>query len=187
MAASGTPGSRPPCSAVMGPFGWLVAFWSIPLVYDTLTFMFTTWKAYEFWKAEVDTPLFSIIWRDGLLYFFAIFSMNLTNVIIFLSVPPALRAVNLSATLVLEVILSCRLILNLRGAPSLSVSNSQVSQPKGSANNSKMPFNRSHVALADQEDVGPVETASVRLEPVRGGRAKDDSSCMEMKVRPWNP
>jgi hypothetical protein len=56
----------------------------------------TAWKAYEFWKKEINTPLFNIIWRDGLLYFFAIFSMNLINVIVFLTVPKALRAINLT-------------------------------------------------------------------------------------------
>jgi len=25
--ATGAPGTGPPCGAVMGPFGWLVAFW----------------------------------------------------------------------------------------------------------------------------------------------------------------
>lgn len=56
----------------------------------------TAWKAYEFWKREVNTPLFDIIWRDGLLYFFAIFSMNAANVIIFLAAPKTLRPVNLT-------------------------------------------------------------------------------------------
>ena len=27
---TGTPGTRPPCGAVMGPFGWLLAFWVSP-------------------------------------------------------------------------------------------------------------------------------------------------------------
>jgi len=55
----------------------------------------TAWKAYNFWKKEINTPLFKIIWRDGLLYFFAIFSMKLINVIIFVTVPKGLRSVNL--------------------------------------------------------------------------------------------
>jgi len=130
----GPSGTRPPCGAVMGPIGWLVAFWSIPLLYDGLTFLLTAWKAYDFWRKEVNTPLISVIWRDGVLYFFAIFSMNLTNVIIFLTTPRSLRAVNLTPTLVFSVILSCRLVLNLRGtrahtgfsAPSSGNSNTKV-------------------------------------------------------------
>jgi len=110
----GPPGSSPPCGAVMGPRGWLITFWSIPIFYDALTFVFTGWKALLFWKMEVTTPLFSIIWRDGVLYFFAIFSMNVANIIIFLTVPETLRAVNLTPTLIFEIVLSCRLLLNLK-------------------------------------------------------------------------
>jgi len=98
----------------MGPIGWLIAFWSIPLLYDTLAFLLTAWKAYDYWRKEVNTPLISVIWRDGLLYFFVIFSMNFTNVVIFLTTPKSLRAVNLTPTLILSVVLSCRLVLNLR-------------------------------------------------------------------------
>ncbi|KIJ99718.1 hypothetical protein K443DRAFT_623217 [Laccaria amethystina LaAM-08-1] len=109
-------GQKPPCGAVMGPQSWLLTFWSIPLFYDTLTFLLTAYKAYEFWRREVNTALFDIIWRDGVLYFFAIFSMNLVNIGFLTSAPRGLRAVNLTPTLVFEVVLSCRLLLNLRGA-----------------------------------------------------------------------
>jgi len=110
----GAPGAAPPCGAVMGPIGWLIAFWSIPLLYDTVTFLLTAWKAFDYWKKDVNTPLITVIWRDGVLYFFAIFSMNVVNVLIFLAAPQSLRAINLTPTLMLSVILSCRLVLNLR-------------------------------------------------------------------------
>ena len=129
---AGPTGLGPPCSAVIGPFGWLVAFWvskssknflcdhshflnfhrqyhfsmmlllscrSSFTIHENVTLnscRLTAWKAYGFWKREVDTPLFNIIWRDGLLYFFAIFSMNVANVIIFLAAPKTLRPVNLT-------------------------------------------------------------------------------------------
>lgn len=89
---------------------------SIPLFYFTTTFLYVNpltfrlstknliftstrlaaWKAYGYYKEEVSTPLFNIIWRNGLPYFFAIFAMNLINVIILSTVPKALRAVNLT-------------------------------------------------------------------------------------------
>ncbi|PPQ74889.1 hypothetical protein CVT26_011450 [Gymnopilus dilepis] len=188
-AIAGPPGSGPPCGAVMGPFGWLVAFWSIPLFYDTLTFLFTAWKAYQFWKTEIDTPLFDIIWRDGVLYFFAIFTMNAANVIIFLTVPEALRAINLTPTLILEIVLSCRLVLNLREAHSLSVPSSQTSQPKWSTYNSRAPLNRSQGVSTGQDD-NPFGSTAVRMQNVRGGGGRapygDDMAFSDMKVRPWN-
>jgi hypothetical protein len=66
-------------------------------VHEKLTASFsslTAWKAYGFWKKEINTPLFDIIWRDGLLYFFAIFFMNAANVIISLAAPKDLKPVN---------------------------------------------------------------------------------------------
>jgi hypothetical protein len=119
---AGPGATGPPCGALTGPSGWLIAFWIIPVLYDTIVFLLTAWKAYGYWKKEVHTPLFDIIWRDGLLYFFAIFSMNVINVIIFMTLSPTLRTVNLTATLILEVILSCRLLLNLRSAAQSSAS-----------------------------------------------------------------
>ncbi|KAF8885146.1 hypothetical protein BD779DRAFT_1471736 [Infundibulicybe gibba] len=119
---TGPPGTGPPCGAVTGPREWLIAFWAIPLLYDAITFLLTSWRAYRFWKQEVQTPLFDIIWRDGVLYFFAIFSMNVANMIIFLTVPKSLQPINLTPTLILEVVLSCRLFLNLRGGRKSAVS-----------------------------------------------------------------
>ncbi|KAF8961452.1 hypothetical protein BDZ97DRAFT_1829383 [Flammula alnicola] len=185
------PSSRPPCGAVMGPHGWLVAFWTIPLFYDTLAFLLTAWKAYEFWKREVNTPLFDIIWRDGLLYFFAIFSMNATNVIIFFAVPKTLRAINLTPTLILEVVLSCRLLLNLREAHDLSFSQPRwiPSQPKWS-DNSKTRTNPSHQTSSVGEQLQSTELVSfnptVKLQPNR--KAIDSGSdTINIKVdKTWN-
>ena len=131
--SAGPVGTGPPCGAVMGPFGWLIAFWVRKTIKDYLNNLFfmllqvnptflrhkhilvghsrpfvfhgnfistssrlTAWKAYGYWKEEVNTPLFNIIWRDGLLYFFVIFTMNAANVIILSTTPQALRAVNLT-------------------------------------------------------------------------------------------
>ena len=40
--------------------------------------------------------------------------MNLLNVILFTTMPPTLQAINLPATAMLGIIMSCRLILNIR-------------------------------------------------------------------------
>ncbi|PPQ84153.1 hypothetical protein CVT25_002019, partial [Psilocybe cyanescens] len=110
----------PPCGALTGPFKWQVTYWTLPLFYDTLTFLLTAWKAYSFWRKELHTHLFNIIWRDGLLYFLAILIMNILNVVLFLAAPNGIRTINLPATIILEIILSCRLILNLKGTQSES-------------------------------------------------------------------
>ncbi|KAH9474391.1 hypothetical protein JR316_0012849 [Psilocybe cubensis] len=133
VGLSGTP--QPQCGVLIGPFGWLVTFWTMPLLFDTITFVLTAWRAYDMWKKELNIGthgLFKIIWRDGLIYFFAIFSMNTINVIIFLTTAKPLRAVNLPATLILQVVLSCRLVLNLRESHTLSSTGSSRVKVSGS-------------------------------------------------------
>lgn len=41
--------------------------------------------------------------------------MNLLNVILFTTMPPTLQAINLPATAMLGIVMSCRLVLNVRG------------------------------------------------------------------------
>ncbi|KIP12148.1 hypothetical protein PHLGIDRAFT_98513 [Phlebiopsis gigantea 11061_1 CR5-6] len=112
-APSPAPGVAVPCVAI-GPEAWLIAFWGIPLGYDAVTFLLTAYKSYEFWRLEVKTPMLTILFRDGLIYFTAIFVMNLVNVILFATMPPTLQAINLPATTMLGIIMSSRLILNIR-------------------------------------------------------------------------
>uniref|UniRef100_A0A8H7XTP8 Uncharacterized protein n=1 Tax=Psilocybe cubensis TaxID=181762 RepID=A0A8H7XTP8_PSICU len=162
----GPPSAQPPCGALMGPFGWLLAFWVIPLLYDSLTFILTAWKAYDFWKKEVNTPLFSVMWRDGILYFFAIFSMNAANVIIFLTVPKALRAVNLTPTLILEIVLSCRLVLNLRESHGRSTPRPYY--PKGSSNGRlRSDSSRGNGTSTEEKNTSNFEDTDITLQPAR--------------------
>jgi len=44
---------------------------------------------------DVKTPLVTVILRDGVLYFFAIVSMNIANVLIFLIAPDTLQGINI--------------------------------------------------------------------------------------------
>ncbi|PPQ73624.1 hypothetical protein CVT25_006669 [Psilocybe cyanescens] len=130
LPVPGLPGAQPPCGAVSGPFEWLVVYWATPLLYDAMAFLLTAWKAFDFWKKDMDSHLFEAIWRDGFLYFFAILAMNVANVVIFLNAPPILRAINIVPTLVFQVIISCRLVLNLKRSGSQNTSASPKSKFK---------------------------------------------------------
>ncbi|KAG6866106.1 hypothetical protein C0991_008413 [Blastosporella zonata] len=112
-APSPAPGVTVPCIAI-GPTNWLVAFWALPLVFDTLSFGLTLYKSIQHWRNEVKSTTLSLLFRDGLVYFAAIFSMNLINVVLFVTQDETLQAINLPSTLMLNIIMSCRLILNLR-------------------------------------------------------------------------
>lgn len=46
---------------------------TIPLFFDTMTFLLTFHKVYVFYKAERGSPMVSVLFRDGLAYFAAIF------------------------------------------------------------------------------------------------------------------
>ncbi|KAF8152921.1 hypothetical protein B0H34DRAFT_677156 [Crassisporium funariophilum] len=168
----GPPGSKPPCGAVMGPFGWLLAFW-LTQFDSVIGTRLTAYKAYEYYKREVNTPLFNIIFRDGMLYFFVIFSMNLTNVIIFLTVPKSLRAINLTPTLILEVVLSCRMILNLRETHGRSASQPPLlnsgSGPKWSdTSRSRMhPLNDGPAEQYESTELNSFHAPQMKLEPIR--------------------
>jgi len=81
---------------------------------DSWVIRLTAWKTVDFWRKEIRTPLIRLIWRDGLIYFTAIFSMNLVNVIIFSQAPIAIRPINVEPSVMLTVMMSCRIVLNLR-------------------------------------------------------------------------
>lgn len=87
-------------------------FWTIPLFFDTMTFLLTFHKVYVFYKAERGSPMVSVSFRDGLAYFAAIFCMNLINVALFVTQDATLRVINFPPTLMLNVIMTCRLVLN---------------------------------------------------------------------------
>ncbi|KAG5650117.1 hypothetical protein H0H81_000614 [Sphagnurus paluster] len=72
-APSPAPGVVVPC-VVVGPTNWLVAFWAMPLVFDTITFLLTLKKSAEHWKNQVESSTLAVLFRDGLVYFAAIFS-----------------------------------------------------------------------------------------------------------------
>jgi len=110
------PGVTLPCIAI-GPQEWLVAFWCMPLLFDFVVFSLTLAKSFMFWRRDVHSRTIRAFFRDGVIYFFGIFTMNLLNVTIFLTQDSTLQAVNLPATLMLNIMLACRLVLNLR-APS---------------------------------------------------------------------
>ncbi|RDB20003.1 hypothetical protein Hypma_012882 [Hypsizygus marmoreus] len=148
-APSPAPGVVVPCVAI-GPTKWLVAFWAMPLAYDSVTFLMTLYKSIEHWQNYVSSSTLSLLFRDGLIYFAAIFSMNLINVVLFVTQSPSLQAVNLPATLMLNIIMSCKLVLNLR-APQSAV---MLGQSDPSKIERKVPLWRAPENKSELSSVG---------------------------------
>ncbi|KAF9479523.1 hypothetical protein BDN70DRAFT_806948, partial [Pholiota conissans] len=90
--------------------------WGAPLVTDTCIFALTLWRTQRYKRAHGFTSTIEIILRDGTIYFFAIFSLNLMNCLIYLLVVPDLKAMGASFSQIMTSILISRLQLNLRSS-----------------------------------------------------------------------
>jgi len=126
----------------------------------------TAWKTIEYWRKEFKTPLVRLIWRDGLVYFAVIFSMNLANVIIFSEVQRSLRPINLKPTDMLTVIMSCRLILNLRSMSSRG-GNSSGNKSGAEAPGSQPP---------------PLQRGTTRESPPASSRTEKEMPLLPMTI-----
>ncbi|TCD68149.1 hypothetical protein EIP91_011427 [Steccherinum ochraceum] len=91
--------------------------WVAELVFDTAVFLATFYRAvflYRTAEAGAALGLLRIIMRDGVMYFAAIFASNLVTVLLFVSAPADLKAVNASFSTLITSLMVSRLMLNLR-------------------------------------------------------------------------
>ncbi|KAH9953087.1 hypothetical protein BC827DRAFT_1250848 [Russula dissimulans] len=85
--------------------------WVNMLVIDSVTFSLTLYKAFTIGRG---IRLLDVIVRDGTMYFFIVFIMNLVNILILRYSPPLRRTSTTVLTNVLSSTLMSRLVLNLR-------------------------------------------------------------------------
>ncbi|KAJ6616643.1 hypothetical protein B0H10DRAFT_2036380 [Mycena sp. CBHHK59/15] len=98
--------------SIAGP-KFIVAFYAAPMTFDIVMTAMTVYKALR-QQPYGGSSLVNRIVRDGLLYFFAISSLNLLNVIFFVQSNTLIQAINAPMSIQLSSVLCCRLILNLR-------------------------------------------------------------------------
>ncbi|KAJ8701263.1 hypothetical protein PTI98_000070 [Pleurotus ostreatus] len=109
---------------------WFAGLWAAPLVTDSCIFLLTLWRTIRFKKNNVQARLMSIFLRDGTLYFFIIFGMNLMNCLIYFLAVEDLKAMGASISQIMTAILIARLQLNLKRtghAQSSRISASRIS------------------------------------------------------------
>ncbi|KAF4616034.1 hypothetical protein D9613_011370 [Agrocybe pediades] len=97
------------------------AIWVTPLITDTFIFALTMWRTRSYInsrRTRNSVPTLQLFMRDGLMYFLAIFSANLLNMLLFFLAPQDLKALAASFSQLLTATMVSRLVLNLR---SLSV------------------------------------------------------------------
>ncbi|KAF8486494.1 hypothetical protein JB92DRAFT_3024612 [Gautieria morchelliformis] len=99
-----------------GSNNWFAAIWVAPLVTDACIFVLTIWRTVRYRRKLGRMTTMDIILRDGILYFFVIFSANLMNSLIYFLAPEDLKAVGASFSQLLTATMISRLQLNLRQA-----------------------------------------------------------------------
>ncbi|KAK7001377.1 hypothetical protein R3P38DRAFT_3048810 [Favolaschia claudopus] len=94
--------------SIAGP-KFIIAFYASPMAFDMVMTFLTVYKVIEHNRRAGSSSLMNRIVRDGLLYFFAITSLNLQR-------DELIQAINAPMSIQLSSVLCCRLILNLRAS-----------------------------------------------------------------------
>ncbi|RDB28277.1 hypothetical protein Hypma_001419 [Hypsizygus marmoreus] len=139
----------------------LAALWGAPLVTDSFIFLLTLWRTLRYRKRHGRMGAIEIILRDGTMYFFAIFSANLMNCLIYFLATEDLKAVGASFSQILTAILISRLQLNLRRV-------NGTGAWKGSDQRRHGGLSSWHQARADRETTGTFFTIGNLGEELQG-------------------
>ncbi|PPQ67323.1 hypothetical protein CVT25_005907 [Psilocybe cyanescens] len=103
-----------PGCVLTGKNSFFAALWGAPLVTDSCIFVLTTWRTVRYMRKHGRMTALEILLRDGTLYFFTIFGVNLMNTLIYFLAFKDLKAVGASFSQILTSIMISRLQLNLR-------------------------------------------------------------------------
>ncbi|KAJ7182987.1 hypothetical protein C8R43DRAFT_1229204 [Mycena crocata] len=96
--------------SIAGP-KFITGFYAAPMTVDMIM---TALTLYRVQNRGGSSSLMRRLVRDGLLYFFAITSLNLLNVIFFIQPNKLIESMNAVMSIEISSVLCCRLILNLR-------------------------------------------------------------------------
>jgi len=108
------PLSFPGC-VLTGEAKLFAIFWAAPLFTDSCIFLLTLFRLKTYLADRVKMPMMDLLLRDGILYFVAIFSVNLMNTLIYFLAVDDLKALGASFSQIITSIMIARLQLNLRG------------------------------------------------------------------------
>ncbi|EJD45800.1 hypothetical protein AURDEDRAFT_165250 [Auricularia subglabra TFB-10046 SS5] len=93
-----------------------LVMWAVPFAFDASVFLLTTVKSVQYIRQHKGVGLVTVILRDGLIYFGSIFVFYLANIAMFVFSPGDIRDINAPMTGMVTMVITARLILNLRGA-----------------------------------------------------------------------
>ncbi|KAI0695282.1 hypothetical protein C8T65DRAFT_744073 [Cerioporus squamosus] len=92
---------------------YLAAVWACVLVFDFVVFVLTLYRVFKVgrkWRGSI----FTLMLRDGTLYFGVLFVCHLGNILTCLVAQPAYRGITVTTTNVIATSLIARLMLNIR-------------------------------------------------------------------------
>ncbi|KAH9918705.1 uncharacterized protein BXZ73DRAFT_105103 [Epithele typhae] len=95
----------------------LIYTWVAELVFDSCVFFATLYRTIQLYRRTMigeAQSLITVIMRDGVMYFAAIFVSNLVTVLIFVLATPDLKVINASFSTLITSLMVSRLMLNLR-------------------------------------------------------------------------
>ncbi|TFK23018.1 hypothetical protein FA15DRAFT_757574 [Coprinopsis marcescibilis] len=92
--------------------------WIAELLFDSVIFFLTLWRTVTLYRRQGARPmsLFTLVIRDGVIYFAVIFVANVVTVLMFLLAPPDIKAMNASFSTLITTLIVSRLILNMKEA-----------------------------------------------------------------------
>lgn len=105
-----------PGCVLTGRDSWIAGLWAAPLFTDSCIFVLTLWRTIRYKKKNIQARLMSIFLRDGTIFFFLIFGMNLMNCLIYFLAVEDLKAMGASISQIMTAILVARLQLNIKHA-----------------------------------------------------------------------
>ncbi|KAH9849633.1 hypothetical protein C2E23DRAFT_888117 [Lenzites betulinus] len=95
----------------------IIYTWVAELVFDSVVFFATLYRTIQLYRRTMigdAQSLITIIMRDGIMYFAAIFVSNLVTVLMFILATPDLKVINASFSTLITSLMVSRLMLNLR-------------------------------------------------------------------------
>ncbi|THH07489.1 hypothetical protein EW146_g9307 [Bondarzewia mesenterica] len=129
---SGVPASLPPgwvgCvpSKELGTGNRLSGIYIAALTFDSSVFLLTLGRSFYMKFNDSKLGLVQLIIRDGIIYFFVIFIVNLLNVLLLSLAPDDISAINAPFASLITATMVSRLIFNLRSATRRNVHMSGV-------------------------------------------------------------
>ncbi|KZW03171.1 hypothetical protein EXIGLDRAFT_828551 [Exidia glandulosa HHB12029] len=114
LAMGALPDPEPPKVIEIPSREFAIAVWCLQGLFDCVVFGLTLHKTICLSKARVQTPILPLLFRDGCGYFVAMILLYSINILLEIFGSLRIRSVNASLASVFPVVLSQRIILNLR-------------------------------------------------------------------------